>query len=58
LGEEAEVYELGQETPFERFFGNISSLMGKNPINQYSLSPDEIQLFVELLRAHPGLQSY
>jgi protease-4 len=59
LGDRAEVYELEQKTPFEKLFGSISSLAGVNrySINQYSLSPNEIQLFRELLRAQPALQN-
>lgn len=59
LGEQAEVYELGPKTPFEKLFGSISSFVGKMQYstNQYGLSPAEIQVLLELLRAHPGLQS-
>lgn len=59
LGEQAEVYELEQKTPFEKLFGGIGSLAGisSSSSSQYSLSPNEIQLFRELLRAQPALQN-
>ena len=59
LGEQAEVYELEQKTPFEKLFGGIGSLadIKRFSTDQYSLSPDEIQLFRELLRARPAIQN-
>lgn len=54
LGEQAEVYEMGPKTPFDKLFGSISSLRGYAP-SQYSLSPGEIQLLRDILKAKPAL---
>ena len=50
------IYEMGPKTPFEKLFGEVKSLAG---LSNYTagLSPREIQIFREILRMQPALQS-
>jgi len=50
------IYEFGPQSPFERIFGGIRSVLTPN-YSYTPLSPREIHIFREILKAQPALQN-